>query len=292
MGSNFAIDRERGTCFDGPLMRTLCRLALFFCLLSASAHAQPGPKIKLGVRSPITFKESAALGNPDQLKMRLRSAETPEAYDVSKESFEILVPKGYKDSVPHGLFIWISPGDRPSISPEWEKVLADKKLIFIGAAKSGNNRPVFDRMRMAIDANDQLRQLYTVDPKRVYVSGHSGGSRVASMLAVAYADMFTGAACFMGVNFFMPTQGKDGTMYEARYIPHPEIATLAQQESRLALVTGEKDFNLDNTRAIYEQGFKANEFKGVKLFEIPGQAHGAPSREWLDKVLDFLDTGK
>jgi len=109
------------------------------------------------------------------------------------------------------------------------------------------------------------------------------------MLAVAYEDMFSGAACFMGVNFFFPTQGKDGSTYEARYIPHPEIATLAQGQSRIALVTGEKDFNLDNTRAIYEQGFVANEFKQVRLFEIPGQGHGAPSAAWLEKVLDWMD---
>jgi predicted esterase len=275
-------------------MRSHYCLQLICLILPLFAKAQPAvaEKVKPGVRSPITFKGSAALGSAAQLKMRLRSADMPEAYDVTKESFEILVPKGYKDSVPHGLFIWISPGDRPSISPEWEKVLAEKKLIFIGAAKSGNNRPVFDRMRLAIDANDQLRQTYNVDAKRVYVSGHSGGSRVASMLAVAYADMFTGAACFMGVNFFTPTHGKGGAVYEARYIPHPEIGVLAQQQSRIALVTGDKDMNQDNTKAIYEQGFLANDFKGVKLFDIPGQTHSAPSKDWLEKVLSFLDAGK
>ncbi len=278
------------------LMRSLCCLAVMGLVLPWLALAQPSAevvrKIKLGVRCPITFKESAALGSATQLKMRLRSADTPDAYDVTKESYEILVPKGYKEGVPHGLFIWISAGDRPAIAQEWEKVLAEKRLIFIGALKSGNSRPVFDRMRLAIDANDQLRQMYTVDPTRVYISGHSGGSRVASMLGVAYADMFTGAACFMGVNFFTPTQGKGGTVYEARYIPHPEIAAMAQKESRFALVTGEKDMNLDNTRAIYEEGFKANDFKWAKLFDVPGQTHSAPSKEWLEKVLDFLDTGK
>ena len=61
---------------------------------------------------------------------------------------------------------------------------------------------------------------------------------------------------------------------------------------KLALVTGDKDMNQDNTTAIYKQGFVANEFKGVKLFDIPGQTHSAPTKEWLEKVLDFLDTGK
>ena len=232
------------------------------------------------------------MASPAQLKMRLRASETPSALDLSREKFEVIVPKAYKKEDPHGLFIWISPNDQCALPGDWEKVLSDEKLIFIGALKSGNTRETMDRMQLAITANDQMRQLYNIDPSRVYISGHSGGSRVASMLAVAYADMFSGAVCFMGVNFFFPTQAKDGTMYEARYIPHPEIATMAQNESRIVLVTGSKDFNLDNTTAIYEQGFKANDFKHVTLFNIPGQGHGAPDKGWFKKALDYLDQKK
>lgn len=270
----------------------------FLTILLAAAlpqvHAQPAqePRVKPGLRSPMVFKEGTPMAGADQLKMRLRAAETPGALDLSRESYEVIVPRGYKKEVPHGLFIWISPNDKCALPADWEKVLADRRLIFIGALRSGNSREVFGRMQLAVTANDQMRQLYNIDPERVYVSGHSGGSRVASMLAVAYADMFSGAVCFMGANFFFPTQGKDGTMYEARYIPHPEIATMAQTESRIVLVTGDKDFNQDNTRAVHEQGFLANGFKQVKLFDIPGQGHGAPAKEWLEKALDFLDQGK
>ena len=248
------------------------RLSLLLLLASlpvfVAAQPESGGKIKEGQRSPVTFKEGTPMAGADQLKMRLRSAETPVALDLSRERYEVIVPRSHKKDVPHGLFIWISPNDQCGLPADWEKVLADRKLIFIGALGAGNGREVFGRMQLAITANDQMRQLYTIDPARVYVSGHSGGSRVASMLAVAYADMFSGAVCFMGANFFFPTQGKDGTNYEARYIPHPEIATHAQNESRIVLVTGDKDFNRDNTHAIYEQGFKANEFKHVKLFDI------------------------
>ncbi len=246
-------------------------------------------KVKPGIRSPIAFTEATPMAGAAQLKMRLRSVETPAALNLANEAFEVIVPRSYKKEVPHGLFIWISPNDQAALPADWEKVLADEKLIFIGALKSGNNRETIARMQLAITANDQMRNLYSIDPARVYISGHSGGSRVASMLAVAYADMFTGAVCFMGANFFFPTQGKDGTTYEARYIPHPEIATQAQNESRIVLVTGDKDFNLDNTKAVYEQGFMANEFKHVTLFDIPGQGHGAPGKDWLEKALKFLD---
>ena len=193
--------------------------------------------IKPGVRSPITFKVSPQVSDNAQIKMRMHAMETPPPYDVSLEKFDIIVPKKYKKGDPHGLFIWVSPSPAPSISPEWEAVLAEKKLIFVGAHNSGNNREVFARMRMAVDANDNMRELYDIDDKRVYVSGFSGGGRVASMLGVTYADMFTGAIAFMGVNFYTDIVTLDKSeVFEARYIPHEEIAALAKDQHITALV--------------------------------------------------------
>lgn len=272
---------------------SLCLLPLI-SLPAAEPAVTPtaATSVKPGVRSVIQFQDSIPQNSNEQYKMRMSDVDDPAPYDLSQESFEILVPRGYKDSDPHGLFVWISAGNTPAISPEWEKVLADEKLIFIGARNSGNSRETPDRIRLAVEANHHLRQLYKVNPERVYISGHSGGSRVASMVGVAYADMFTGAACFMGVNFFRDTLGKDGMVYGRRYVPHPEIAIIAQQQNRFALVTGDKDSNLDDTLAAYEQGFQPQGFKGAKLFQIPNQGHGAPDAKWLEKVIKFLDTGK
>ncbi len=249
--------------------------------------------IKPGVRSPISFKVSPQVSDNEQIKMRMHAAETPPPYDVSLEKFDIIVPKKYKKGDPHGLFIWVSPSDAPSLSPEWEAVLAEKKLIFVGAHNSGNKREVFARMRMAVDANDNIRELYEIDDKRVYVSGFSGGARVASMLGVTYADMFTGAIAFMGVNFYTDIVSLDKTeVFEARYVPHDEIAALAKAQGRYVLVTGEKDFNLKNTSAVYENGFKKEGFKAVELMNVPGQGHQPPKAEWLKKAIEFLDVGK
>lgn len=268
------------------------RLLLILPFLTALSFAADDA-IKPGVRSPITFKVSPQVSDNAQIKMRMHAAETPPPYDVSLEKFDIIVPKKYKKGDPHGLFIWVSPSNAPSISPEWEAVLAEKKLIFVGAHNSGNNREVFARMRMAVDANDNLRELYDIDDKRVYVSGFSGGARVASMLGVTYADMFTGAIAFMGVNFYTDIVSLDKTeVFEARYIPHEEIAELAKAEGRYVLVTGEKDFNLKNTSAVFENGFKKEGFKAVELMNVPGQGHQPPKGEWLKKAIEFLDAGK
>ena len=270
----------------------MSRLLLILPFLTALSFAAD-VAIKPGVRSPISFKVSPQVSDNAQIKMRMHAAETPPPYDVSMEKFDIIVPKKYKKGDPHGLFIWVSPSPAPSISPEWEAVLAEKKLIFVGAHNSGNNREVFARMRMAVDANDNLRELYDIDDKRVYVSGFSGGGRVASMLGVTYADMFTGTIAFMGTNFYTDIVTLDKSeVFEARYIPHEEIAALAKDQCRYVLVTGEKDFNLKNTSAVFENGFKKEGFKAVELMNVPGQGHQPPKADWLKKAIEFLDAGK
>ncbi len=268
-------------------------LSFLLLALAMPLSAQPAnaDKLKPGTWGTIQFQESVPLGSPEQLKMRMSSATYPGDFDVSQEMYDILVPKGYRKSQPHGLFIWISAGDNVSLPKDWEKVLDDKKLIAIGARKSGNQRAVPDRMRLAIDANHNLRSLFTVDDARVYVSGFSGGSRVASMLGVTYADMFTGALCFMGTNFYTPTFDAKKEVYPARYLPNAEILAMAKQDCRYVLVTGEKDFNLANTQAALA-GFQEQQFKAVELLNIPGQGHQPPAAQWLKKGIEFLDGGK
>ena len=255
---------------------------------SAPAEDKPVP----GRWSEISFTKSPPQSDAEQVKMRLHSVEDPGAYDVAKETFEILVPKNYTAAVPHGLFIWISAGNDVKIPKEWDAVLAEKKLIFIGAKNSGNPRNIFDRVRLAVDANANLRTLYNVDGRRVYISGFSGGSRVASMLGVAFGEMFSGALCFMGVNFYTDTQGTDGKTYGLNYLPDDEVLALAKKFCRYALVTGSKDFNRPNTLGVLDNGFKKEGFANAKVFDIPNQGHAPPSAEWLKKALDYLDEGK
>ena len=290
---DFSIDSRKCSGFDRRMLRSFLILPFLAALsFAADAKKKTDDAIKPGVRSPISFKVSPQVSDNVQLKMRMHAAETPPPFNISMEKFDIIVPKKYKKGDPHGLFIWVSPSDAPSLSPAWEAVLAEKKLIFIGAHNSGNKREVFARMRMAVDANDNMRELYDIDDKRVYVSGFSGGARVASMLGVTYADMFTGAIAFMGVNFYTDIVSLDKTeVFEARYIPHEEIAALAKTGCRYVLVTGEKDFNLKNTSAVYENGFKKEGFKAVELINVPGQAHQPPKAEWLKKAIEFLDAG-
>lgn len=250
-------------------------------------------KIIPGKRSEIRFTESPVQSSDDnQVRYRMMAAETPPPYDVSKEAFEILVPESYRETEPHGAFIWIHSGDAPTIPPSWEAVLARHRLIFIGARNSGNRRNIFDRIRLAIDANHNLRQRFRIDGRRVYVSGFSGGSRVASMLGVAWGDMFSGTICCMGVNFYTDISAPDGKIYGLSYLPDEKLLPAVKQACRFSLVTGSKDFNLANTRGAYENGFQKEGFRHVQFLEVPGHGHQPPPADWLEKAIQFLDEGK
>jgi predicted esterase len=239
------------------------------------------PHLRLipGQRGTIRFTESPIQSSdPVQVRYRIMAAEDPPPYDVSKETYEILLPEGC--------------GNSPSIPRGWDEVLARHGIIFIGATNSGNRRNIFDRIRLAIDANHNLRQRFAIDGRRVYVSGFSGGSRIASMLGVAWGDMFSGTICCMGVNFYTDVEAPDGKVYGLSYLPNEELLPLVKKACRFSLITGEKDFNLPNTKGAFENGFQKEAFENVQLLEIPGHGHKPPPADWLDKAIRFLDEGK
>ena len=268
-------------------------LLLIAAIITATARAADGelPPFAPGAHT-IQFTESPVQADAEELKFRLHSVEDPGPFDIRKEQFQLLVPKSYRPEEAWGLFIWISASDSPKIPEEWEAVLAARKLLFVGAFQAGNPRNIFDRMRMAVDADVGMRKRYRIDPRRVYVSGFSGGARVASMLGVAYPDLFTGTIPFMGVNFYTELPAENGKQWEISYIPDDEALAMAKKECRYVLVTGAKDFNRVEIHSAEENGFRKEGFASVLCLEVPGLGHALPPAEWLEKGLEFLDAGK
>ena len=261
------------------------------CLAAGALAAAELPAFTPG-KQTIQFTESALQSAADEVKSRLHSIEEPGPFDITREKFQIIVPKTYTHAEPWGLFIWINAGDAPTIPADWEPVLAARKLLFVGAFKSGNPRSIFDRVRLAVDANIGMRRKFNVDGRRVYVSGFSGGARVASMIGVGYGDMFSGAIPFMGVNFYTELPAGEGKKFNVSYLPDDEVLELAKQKCRYVLVTGEKDFNRLNTRSAHEHGFQKEGFANVLYLEVPGLGHALPGAKTLEQGIEFLDVGK
>ena len=264
--------------------------AMLLALLLSLQEAKR-PSFQAGT-SDVTFDASPDLCDVDEVKARFRASDKIPPYDVTKEKFKLVVPKSYAHAARWGLFVYINADDAPGLPAEYEAILEKRKLLAVAPYKAGNGRNIFDRFRLAVDAAYTLQKRFNIDPARVYVSGFSGGARVASMLSVAYADLFSGAIPFCGVNFYTEIPSEAGKHWPIGYIPVNEALAIAKSKGRFVLVTGEKDFNLSNTRAVYEHGFKKEGFKFAKLLEVPGMGHSAPPAEWFEKGLDFLDKPK
>ena len=265
------------------------RLGILLTLLGSTAFGDDPPPLKPG-QNEVVFDRPSPRSTDAELKRRFRAVKDAPAFDLAKETFRVDVPKSYKHDAAWGLFVWVDPSVRPNIPADWGPILAERKLLLVAANNTGNDRSLFDRCRLAIDAVHSMTRRLDVDPARVYVSGMSGGGRVASMLGVAYADVFTGAFPMVGVNFYKPVPtGETNKAWLPIYSPLQEILEPAKTKNRFVLLTGETDFNRENTLRVYREGFKAEAFRHVLYLEVPDMGHARPPANWLARGIDFLD---
>ncbi len=257
------------------------------------------------------FSNAAPNSTPSEVMRRMGLSLRASPYDLRREGFRLIAPTSLSTNSGWGLFVWISPGHDAYIPKDWEPVFAKHQLVFVAPYQSGNNRELMDRFRLALDAVSNLSLRYGIDRKRIYVGGFSGGGRLASMLAVGYADLFAGACCVCGVNFYQDvffssedvgsagipggSLGSQGQLRSsptlriaATYRPPTTMQDLAKRNARLYLLTGSGDPNRLETKALYESGFKRAGYRHVQYREISGFGHAIPSAAELEKVLSFL----
>ncbi|HMI36075.1 MAG TPA: PHB depolymerase family esterase [Steroidobacteraceae bacterium] len=151
---------------------------------------------------------------------------------VSAERFLVQVPS-HHPAAGYGLLVFVPPWQDARIPQGWAEVLNDFGMIYVSAARSGNDESVLGRREpLALLAAYNIMRRYTVDPERVYVAGFSGGSRVALRLVLGYPDLFRGAILNAGSD---PIGNAD--------IPLPprDLLLRFQNSVHLVYVTGERD---------------------------------------------------
>src|SRR3954466_570204 len=107
----------------------------------------------------VVFTERSALSDPAVFASRhgwvvskLKADGAEVDYDLSKESFEIRVPKDYDPAKKFGVLVWISAGQSGKANAAWTAVLDKHHLIWVGANRAGNSRSVMVRLGLALDA--------------------------------------------------------------------------------------------------------------------------------------------
>jgi len=267
-------------------------MKLMFAWLVTSGLAAAGiestNRVTLG-NTDRQFRDGAPYGSAAEITRHFGYKVPVPEYDLKSEKFRVIVPEDYSTNETWGLLVWISPENEARVPESWAAELARHRLLLVSAYKSGNDRHPLDRFRLALDATCNMCRNYPIDRLRIYVGGFSGGSRMASMLGVAYGDIFTGTLCVCGVNFYRALRSPEGEQYQPTYVPDPGAWARARKVGRFVLLTGETDPNRPNTKCLAESGFKRDGFKSVLYLEVPGMGHAMPELAVLRKALDFLD---
>ena len=152
--------------------------------------------------------------------------------DLAMERFLIYVPP---EPATHryALLVFVPPWQEARLPSGWVATLDRQGVIFVTAARSGNDEPALERREpLALLAATNVMGQYPIDPERVYVAGFSGGSRIALRLALGYPDLFRGA---------LLNAGSDPIGNKGVPIPSEELFLKFQESTRLVYVTGERD---------------------------------------------------
>lgn len=214
-------------------------------------------------------------------------------YRPEQEVFKLIVPEDYDGQAPYGVVVYISPsGGQWMMGDPYAAVWARRRLIFVTALNAGNDRNVWHRLGLAIDAVHNLRQAYRLDEQRVYVAGHSGGGYCASQLGLAYGDLFTGTLAMGGLDYFQMIHHPDD-MFKAwrpgMAPPPAEMLRTARFERRFVLLVGAEDDEVrPKAQSVYKM-MRESRFAYVSYMEVPGMGHELPPASSLDQAIGALD---
>ncbi|MBY0525076.1 MAG: hypothetical protein K2R98_16850 [Gemmataceae bacterium] len=251
----------------------LSLLLLGFGWLDArSADAVKGYQAKVKVSAPTRIDWTFAVSTKSV-------AEAPAAwlgdYDSTKQTYEVFVPPNYDAKKSYPVILFISAGDGPGGWKEWEAVCKKEGVIFASPHGAGNGtKPVQKRHRIILDVLDDLRRTYNIDPDRTYLSGHSGGARVAGQIAFALPEYVGGIAPSCAGVELRPES----------WLRHRAIDRLS-----VALLTGDSDFNCGEVERY--RGPMLNEI-GIrtKVWVAPKTGHSVPTAV-LPEAFKWLEEG-
>ncbi len=242
-----------------------------FQLLSPLASTQEISNRMLHLGVKIKLKKHFADHQQDQNKHSI---------DTKAENWNIYVPENYDPKKSYGLFVWIDASEKASVPKNWFSVFGDYDLIFVAADKSGNLQNDLDRrIPLALHAVENMQQLYHIDPKRIYISGLSGGARVASHIAIGYGDIFRGGLFIAG---------NDSIGSISVPVPNAEILSTIQKLNRYVFLTGRYDEPVIKSSRLTEKSYQHFCITNLRSYK-PRMGHGLPKKRFLIKALNYLE---
>jgi hypothetical protein len=219
------------------------------------------------------------------------------AYDLdpSVERFFVHVPAGYSETFRYGLVVFLDADDRVDAMPGgWTDILDARNFLFVAPENAGNNQYSQRRLGLGVLAALEILKHYQIDANRVYISGFSGGSRIAGLLGFFQPDVFRGTIQNCGADFYQPvpqvhaTSQLDTAGRPYGFFPATPDEVRGAKRVRFVIITGSEDFRRGNILDVFNGGFAKAGFQ-AKLFDVPGMSHDTADASTLNAALDFLE---
>jgi predicted esterase len=202
------------------------------------------------------------------------SPRLPRGYTSTNQAYLLFIPAEYNASRQWPLVLCVSPGDGPMGWPDFEPICRSQGVIFASPMNTGNEQPFAKRARIVLDVLDDVRRRLAIDPDRVYLSGMSGGGRVAARVAYALPEACAGV---------MPICGS----YSLR--EEPWVRLRVAERLSVALLEGETDWLRAESEREYLPIMKAYQVR-AQLITYPG-GHTTPPGNVLRDAFLWLEAG-
>jgi predicted esterase len=235
------------------------------CAAPSAAQTGLHPEERVTRPTRLDWQFAAADFGPD-------AARLPRDYDSGKQRFQLYVPRGYRAGKAWPLVLFISPGGAPMGWSHWQKPCEQLGLFFCAPFAAGNDCPAGRRTRIVLDAFDEVRRRYRIDPEQTYLAGFSGGGRLACTIAFALPEYFGGVIPVCGTN----------PLNRLTYLRHRVRDRLS-----VAFVTGTGDFNRRENEAYMYPYFQDLKIRS-RLWVVPRMAHAVPPAAVLLEVHAWL----
>jgi pimeloyl-ACP methyl ester carboxylesterase len=201
------------------------------------------------------------------------------ALDLAAARFMIHAPPR-PPAAGYGVIVFIPPWDRAVLPSGWGDVLDRSGFVFVTAANSGNEASILGRrIPLALAGLAEVARRYPIDPRRVYIAGLSGGSRVAMRVALGYPDVFPGAIL---------NAGSDLVGTPDAPLPPRELMLRLQSEARWILMTGDRDELNANKDLATEISLSGWCMTAVDAVRLSGKGHEILDADALARAIANL----
>jgi hypothetical protein len=194
-------------------------------------------------------------------------------YDSGRQQYDLFVPANYSAKQSWPLVLYISPGDDPGAFQQLEPACRQLGMLLAAPYGAGNSCPQRRRVRIVLDVLDDIRRHYRIDPDRTYISGFSGGGRIACGIGFSLPEYFGGV---------MPICAA-GDLRQEPWLRQRVIDRLS-----VALVSGESDFNRGECErwrgpVLRDVGVR------TRVWVVPKLGHSVPAATVLQEALGWLE---